>query len=454
MTIERHYDDEALISFLESGDQLAARRDHHLATCRACAESLTEYRAIADVLGVEAVWDLRDLRSEPVPSTIANLRAFATQMADEDATAAVYLSELLAGARETWMPRLAQHPEYRTAGVVRKLIEATDHALDTMPPDAVEIANLAVDIAEGLDPASYASDTVMKLRGAAWREKAYALFYVGNYAIANEAICAAESHISNCLVDAYDRARVDLVRALIYRPLERPTEALKLITASARVFEFFGDEAQVRTATESAAYLLTSTGDYRAAIDKFSAILAGAERAGDLATQARLHMNIGGCLRELHDVTRAMERFQISAELYEEAGVPTEALRNRWNIARLLQASGQVVVAAQRLSEIHTSFLSLGMPGAAVLVGLDLAEIFIFQGKRAEVEKICQQAIAELQRSGLAYSERAMTALAYLREAVAQSEVSVPMVNHVREYIRRLPQEPRRLFAPMYAEMS
>ncbi|HEX9986832.1 MAG TPA: hypothetical protein VGF69_26485 [Thermoanaerobaculia bacterium] len=452
MTVERHYDDEALISFLESG-QTAARRDHHLATCRTCSETLASFEAITEVLGLEAAWDLRELRTEPVPSTIATLRAFADRMATEDAAAALFVKDLLAGSRESWMPRLQQHPEFRTAGVVRKLIEATDHALDTMPPDAVEITNLAVEIAEGLDPAAYASDTVMKLRGAAWRERAYASFYVGNAKHALEAICVAESHLSDCVVDKYDRARLELVRALIYRPLERVSEALDLVSASSRTFDEFGDRAQVQTSTESAAYLLTSTGDYRSAIGKFSSLLPHAESTGDLAMQARLHVNIGGCLREIGEVPQAMEHFQIAAELYAEAGVPTEALRHRWNVARLLQSSGHTVVAAQRFSDLRKQFLTIGMAGTAVLVGLDLAEILIVEGKHAEVKDICHEAITELSRSGLAYSERAMTALAYLREAAEQSQISVPLVNHVREYIRKLPDEPRRLFAPMYAQM-
>ncbi|HEX8619390.1 MAG TPA: hypothetical protein VF911_17550, partial [Thermoanaerobaculia bacterium] len=100
--IERHYDDESLISLLASG---RAARDAHLPSCAPCSEKVDDYRTMADALRERAVWDKRELRTEAVPSTIAALRAFADRMTDEDARAEEILTALLAGPRENWMPR-------------------------------------------------------------------------------------------------------------------------------------------------------------------------------------------------------------------------------------------------------------------------------------------------------------------------------------------------------------
>ena len=130
MMAERHYDDEALISLMETG---RAGSDAHLPACKTCSEKMQSFRGLSGVLRDASVWDRKPLNVDPVPSTIANLRAFADRMSAEDTRAESYLNDLLAGSREEWMPRLQQHPEYRTAGMVRKLIAASDRAIDTMP---------------------------------------------------------------------------------------------------------------------------------------------------------------------------------------------------------------------------------------------------------------------------------------------------------------------------------
>ncbi|HUP46506.1 MAG TPA: hypothetical protein VM779_13455, partial [Thermoanaerobaculia bacterium] len=107
MIVERHYDDETLIGLLgsRSGDAL---RDPHLAVCGSCSETLASYRAIADVLGEEAIWDLRDLRDEPVPETISSLRAMSSAFADEEEAAAAAVGTLLEQPETSWHVAVTQ----------------------------------------------------------------------------------------------------------------------------------------------------------------------------------------------------------------------------------------------------------------------------------------------------------------------------------------------------------
>ena len=118
-----------------------------------------------------------------MPATIATLRAFADRMTDEDTRA----EAILAGASGR-LARRVDAAAGATPGVAdgrawcRKLIARHTTAVETMPPDAVETMTIAHEIAEHLDPADHPSDTVVRLRGAAWRDKAYALFYVGKFA--------------------------------------------------------------------------------------------------------------------------------------------------------------------------------------------------------------------------------------------------------------------------------
>ncbi len=104
-----------------------------------------------------------------------------------------------------------------------------------MPRDAVELTALATEIADHLE------DATPQLRGAAWRERAYALFYVGDFAAAERALCASESHFSESCASDYDLARVGIVRAVVERGLEKYSSAIAHAQRSVRQFQLYAD---------------------------------------------------------------------------------------------------------------------------------------------------------------------------------------------------------------------
>src|SRR5258708_32285265 len=348
MTTNQHYDEDRIIRLLQNGRPELVKQDPHLSSCARCAATLEEYRLVEETLAEAAVWDLRDLPGEPVQATIDTLRAFAGDMAREDAEASSRISQLLEGPREWWSNRLRQNPTWRTAGMVRRLIAATARAIDTMPPDAVEIPALAVDIAEGLDPVAYASDIVAKLRGAAWRERGFALYYTGNYPAALNATETAEGHFRKCIVSEYDLARTTTLRALVYRPMDRVPEALSLTGESASIFALFGDKQRLASARFMRAHLMLKVLDYRGALFQLRAIQAEFDDVMTDDTRARVTMNIAFCLRELNEVAEALQEYRVAAEMVDALETPTEAARIRWNVAGLLAAHGTTKEAHRR----------------------------------------------------------------------------------------------------------
>src|SRR5262249_6413498 len=142
----------------------AAARDQHLASCTLCRKTLDSLRTTAQTLTEPAVWDPTPISTTPRPDTLAFLRGMQKSMADEDAQAAVWIKELLAGPRETWAPRLAEHPEWRTGGMVRRLNEASDSTVGTAPEDALAMAALGLEI---FTSNSNPSGTLRRLGGLA-----------------------------------------------------------------------------------------------------------------------------------------------------------------------------------------------------------------------------------------------------------------------------------------------
>ena len=443
MTVERHYDDESLIALLES-DRIAA--DSHLPSCAACAEKVESYRLVAEVLREADTWDSREV-TDGNPETMAALRAFASQMASEDDQAVPIVRELIAGEREHWMRRLQQHPEWRTAGVVRQLLEKAYDAVVQMPPNAVEMTALATEIADHLDPDHYASDAVAHLRAAAWRDAAYALYYTGRFADALAATERAAKNLDHCIVDEYERARLGIVEALVLRAFERFEEATDRAGASAGAFTAFGDLSRIASARMAEVNTLFSLGKYAEA----ETILVQMEKtlghSFDADTHARVLANLAFCSQKLRRVDVALQHYAAATALWRELGGVTEIVRLQWNVAIMLAEAGRHTEACARLRELTPEMDRLGMGSEAAIAGLDVAELLLAERKYENVEEICASAMRSFERAGLAYSSRALTALAYIREAAAQRRADQALVRTVREYIRRLPAQPNLLFA-------
>jgi tetratricopeptide (TPR) repeat protein len=449
LMVERHYDEEALIPFLDSG---RAAADLHLHACGECREKLESFRLLTDTLREEDVWDTRVLAPSPLPETIKNLRLFADRMAAEDADAERFVAELLAGDRESWMPRLQEHPEWRTAGMVRQLLAAYERALDNMPSEAVTLTALAVDIAEQLPVASHAGDTVAKLRGAAWRDRAYALFYTGQFADAEKAICVSESHFSDCVVGEYDLARVGIVKSVVMRAYERFHSAAVAAQESARTFALYEDQTRATSASLAAAQLLFSRAEFGEAFAQLSGLKRRLEQSGDTRSYAGVLANLGYCCWQLRRPGEALQYHEAAAAIFDALESRSESAREKWNVALILAGEGRLDEAVIRFEHVRSEFETLGMTNAWALVSLELAEIRLAREEYETVEEICRAAMRTFEAAGLTHTARALRALAFMKEA-AQNRTATPvLVRHVREYIRRIPQEPQLLFAPPLPE--
>jgi tetratricopeptide (TPR) repeat protein len=445
MMVERHYDDESLIAIMEAD---RARSDAHLPQCTVCNEKLESFRMISGSLADKDVWNTRDLHRDPVPSTIATLRAFANRMSAEDAEAAWVLPALLAGSREEWMPRLRVHPEWRTAGMVRALVAATAKVLMTRPPDALEMTALSIEIADHLDPASCGAQTVAHVRGAAWRDRGYALYYRGRFADALAACDHASRQLDLCMVDEYDRARLGVVRALSLRAMEEFTAAMEETRNSCDVFERFEDRTRLAAARMTETHLLFSRGEFETARRILEDLEQSVRHDADAATHARVLANLAYSLWKTGRIDAALGHYEAAAAMLDDLEIRTEAVRVRWNVAAVFASVGRTEEAMARFQGVQIAFEQLGMASEAAVNSLEMAELLLARQEYAAVERLCRSAIETFQRAGIPYTTRALTAIAYIQEAAQQRKATPALAKHVREYIRRLPQDGKLLFAP------
>lgn len=441
MIVEKHYDQEVLISLLESAERdREIVGDPHLESCAECRTSLHSLRELTEVLKDEAIWSRYEPSDEVPPKVMAHLSGFATRMATEDAEAEVRVRELLSGPRETWADHLAANPQWQTAGMVRKLIEATDRAIQLHPPDALEITSLGRKLAEQLSSAL--PNESIRLQAACWREQAYALYIMGDFAAALAALDRTDQQLSTLPVAEYDSARSMLVRALVLRELERYSEATRLVDESARIFACFGDRRRLAYAKMTEAMIHNSNRNFLAAIQALSAADSELAELSDLPARAGVLQNIATCYRELGQFQQAGDYFQRAIPLFEALEMHASLIRARWHVGRLYIAQGRFEPALGVLQHVRSEFQRLEMLHEADLVALDEAECQSVLGNRSAVVELCQTLIASLQQAGLSYTTDALTALAYLREASGTGALTHELVVNIRGYFEELP--PRR----------
>jgi tetratricopeptide (TPR) repeat protein len=405
---------------------------------------MESYRTITETLQEKEVWNLRDPHEAGAARGAAALRAVAAAMQSEDARARQLGDELLTSPRQWWTATVINDERYQNAGVARRLIELSESKIDTMPPDAVEMAAAAIAITDIID----GDESLLQLRGAAYRQHAYAFLVVGQFNRALECIESAQGILEQCRVSDYELARLDIVRSLVYSKVQRFDEALTVSRRAAAAFQMFGDTQRLVSARMSEAYLLIQAHNVREALTLLRKVQQQFWSHVDLNTQAQLLNTIGGCHWNLGQMTDALQCLQMSAELFAELGNAQDSARVSYSVALLLSASGRRADAKKRLRDAQAEFGRLGMVHTAAVAALDLAEMALLENDFQEVEQLCRGAMKQFETAGVAYSTEALTALTFLREAAEQRRATQEIVWHVKTYIRRLPDEPALLFAP------
>jgi tetratricopeptide (TPR) repeat protein len=434
MIIEQHYDEEVLIGLLEEADH-----DSHVPGCETCAGTLESLRDLTGALRDNSVWDERQLSETPAPKTTNMLRAFAERTKAEDAAAAAIVPRLIAA------PAMIQvHPEWRTAGVVRKILAHVDKINYTDPKGAVELSTVAAEIAESIQ-AGYSPEFLGKLRATAYREKAWALYFVGSFPESVAALDLADERLGLSIVAECDRAEVQLLRARVYRDLEKFEEALQLTAKTASVFRKYGNNrrAAVAEAIQSTILMQLRRFSEALAIDSRIAKDSTLDDEARALTLTRLALSF----RELRRFDEGKNAYAQAIIAFERMGLVARRELARWGIAKILLDEGQHEAANLLFGELRTEFEQLGMSHDVALVSLDSAEALVALGRPSEVVELCRRAIEYFRTAGLAYGASAMTALAYLREVSERGKVTPTAVRNVREYFELLPKQPNLLFA-------
>jgi tetratricopeptide (TPR) repeat protein len=437
-----HYDEEALFEYVEGTSPVAADIEMHVSSCSSCSAEVGEQREIMAHLGSTDIWET----PPPLPRQfVVNVAAFAERARNEEHDAIAICDEVLTGPAAWWQQRLRQSKGTYTGGMVKQLLERMRSMLFSSPANALQVTALAIEVANALDVAEYPCDYVIKLRAQSCRDHAYVLSFMGRFPEALELTERSKRLFDQVPLPEYDLARLALVKASILRSIDRIDEALSLIRSAGDTFLRFGDRARYFGARMTEGSALYVQRNVERALEIWKQLEAEDMSADELSS-VRLAHNIALCHSDLGRPQDAIEYLSRCVVEYEMLGAETERTRSRWALGHAMTACGKYDAAVPIMRQTWREFQHMDMVEEAGLAALELAETLLVLGQSDEVPSICRDVIGQFTRAGMA--SRALTALSFLREAVAMGQATPSLVQHVSAFLRQLPAEQPRLFAP------
>jgi tetratricopeptide (TPR) repeat protein len=325
--------------------------------------------------------------------------AAARLIREREAVAGVATRYLRDTPVEEW-PRLAEIAELRNNTALEELSEEVRRRVDRDPAAALAVANLATSIAESLPPASYEPIIVAQIRATAWRDRANALRYLARYDEALQAADRAESLLQRFAGAVYDRALVQLVKAMVLAQMDHFEAAHTLVSGCREVLRDCGDTTRALAAGMVDANAFYRAGRYSEATGVYRELLQEAAAAGDVESQARLSNNLGYCQTHLGDFAAANIHFSDAIAKFTDLGYHSEIPRTERGAGLVLIGRGQVAAGLQRLVDARRAFTAAGMVAEAGLCALDIAAAHVERGDDAAARLQAQAVIDEFTAAG------------------------------------------------------
>jgi tetratricopeptide (TPR) repeat protein len=443
-----HIDDVALQEYAADVNGTLPGRaaiEAHLNVCLRCRTRAGSSDMFLETITSPEAWETAEAVVD-AEGDRQRLVAFAARVQEEYAEAEARLAPFLNNPLAFLRMRVERSQEYRTAGAVRLLIEAAHASCEREPMHARNIAEAAVAIADQLPLAEYPASVLYMLHGLAWKERANAMRFIGEYQEALVSLDRSERELQRLPMRSIELGNVAYIRAVVLTYMDRLDEAERFAAESAGLFAAFGDTERWLLSTAAQAAILYYRSDYASAITIFEQLLRHAKASSDNIETARHSAHVGVCCIQIGNAPRAAEYLLVAHQIYLELQNKLELARiERW-LGVLSRVAGNVSESIAGLHRARREFDRLGLLDDAALATIDLVESLIVAGQTSEVPKLCSEAMRYFRRSG--NRRQALVAAAYLKEAADLHQLTLPKVEHVRKFVQRLDARPSLRFEP------
>lgn len=446
-----HPSDREVERFVRDELQPAERRRvvrHLLAGCPACRKRLAPWAEVlfhAEELKEAAVRTLEDPYRAALDRALAQARRYESRFRKERAR----MEEALEAARAAPPEEIACDEVTDLYGWCRveALLRLSFEERYRDPQKMVMLAFIAKVLAERLDAKEHGAALIADLQARAWTELGNAYRVNERLEDADEALDQALGRVQDGTGDPLLLARVADVRASLRSDQRRLGEALDLLETVHGLYLGTGDLHLAGRALISRGISTHYDGNPREAVRLLREGLDLIEADRDPQMVA---IGLQSLIHALTDCGEHREaaRLLLGSDLQRtfEAD-PLNLLKLRGVEGKVLAGLGKLPRAERIFEEVHEGFLERGRGYDAALVGLELAAVWLRQGRMANVREIVEETLETLQELGV--QTEAVKAVVFLRVACRRQEASAGLVYRVRDFLARLQWQPQLRFSPL-----
>jgi tetratricopeptide (TPR) repeat protein len=326
---------------------------------------------------------------------------------------------------------------FRSPAFVRLLLEASRRCIPGRPGEARELAELARKVANR-NP---------RMPGY------FDLYILATALLANA--CRASGDLQGAeqtfevvrgimsahgVTDLEVVARVDDLMGSLRKDQRRFAEAERLLNRAALLFG-------LRRAPEDAARALTNLADVHwlrgnldPAIDTVRSALRLLEPRSDLLLHVAGHYNLTFYFMKAGRFEEAAELFEADQALYAQVRETWLQLRLTWLRGDIAAAGGDSARAEQAYLEARDGCIRQGIGYDAAMVSLDLAILYLKEGRMADVQRVAEEMLPIFQAQDV--HREALAALRLFQEAVRRQELTIEKALEVAAYLREARTEP------------
>jgi|GEM_PF-4635137 len=278
------------------------------------------------------------------------------------------------------LAQVCQGERFRSFHLAQLLTEESLWRRLAAPQEAVDLAEVALAVAERLERGPFHPSAVRDLKAAAWAALGTGHRRKGDLESAERAFCVADALLREGSGDPLERARLLLLRAALRRDQRRFEEALALLRQAEASHGHLGDEPLLGHIHIERGRIEAWIGDLQDAIEsaREGLRLLDPERDARVALDTRVQM--GHWLLDLGNTAEAMK------ELHTVQGAPKEASGEPHPPLELDRLTGRVALARGDYGQAETCFrslrnrcLDLKAGNEATRATLDLAALYLQQ---------------------------------------------------------------------------
>lgn len=144
--------------------------------------------------------------------------------------------------------------------------------------------------------------------------------------------------------------------------------------------------------------------------------------------------NLGFYLTEAGEFWEAAEQLAADEPLYGEFPDPWTQLRLLWLRARIAAGLGQSEKAEAFFLSARDGFIAQGIGYDAAMVSLELALLFLREGRTADVKRLAEELLPIFEAQDV--HREAAAALVLFQDAARREELTVKVVRELAKYLR------------------